>query len=144
MRASFAALVLAGLCLAGCKPNSSPASPAGGSKPQVVAQGAPAPAEGPHAAGVPGPPGPAGPPGPQGPPGPPGPAAAPGSAGSAIRVDNEDCRRAACAFACQDDERLLNVYPLAPGGAILHDDDRRVTFRPAHGAAPIVLFCIKR
>jgi hypothetical protein len=144
MRAFWTALLLAGFCLAGCDWVFSPVSPRGSGKPQM-AQGQKAPADDQEpAAGEQGPPGPRGPSGPQGPAGPPGPAGAPGPAGTAIRVENQDCRQASCPFACRDDERVLNAYALPPGGAILHEDDRRITFRPVHRAGTIVLFCVPR
>ena len=94
------------------------------------------------AQGPAGPQGPQGPPGAQGPVGPPGPAGTPASAGPSIRFAEFGCAAAACSFACDTGERLLNAYALAPGGSFTFEDDRRITFRPVRRPSnKIVLAC---
>jgi hypothetical protein len=86
-----------------------------------------------------GPAGPAGPVGPVGPVGPAGPAGPPGNAGApgtSIRFIDSECR-GACALACEANERILNTYAIAPGGAFTLEEYNRATFRPARQGIPI-------
>src|SRR3954470_369225 len=88
--------------------------------------------------GADGPAGAAGPPGPQGPPGP------PGASGMPLRFAEFACTQAACAVACNEDERILTAYALNPGGTFVYEDDRRTTFRPTRRpTGKIVLVCVR-
>lgn len=81
--------------------------------------------------------------GPEGPMGPPGASGAPGKDGMQLRFAEFNCQQAACAAACNDDERIMNAYSLNPGGAFAFEDDRRVTFRPTRRpAGKVVLVCV--
>jgi len=122
MRAPLALLVLLmSIALAGCGQGQGQAANKG-EKGDPGADGAP------------------GAPGPAGPPGPPGPA---GSGGTALRFAEFSCPQAACAVACNDEERILTAYALNPGGTFVFEDDRKATFRPARRpSGKIVLICV--
>src|ERR1700730_11532261 len=69
-------------------------------------------------------------PGPPGPEGPAGPAGPPGASGTVIRSVEGNCS-GTCTVACENNERILSVYALDPGGMVVYNSDSSATFRPA-------------
>ena len=86
-----------------------------------------------------------GPPGPAGPPGPPGAAGPVGLSGTIIRFVEGECRQA-CTVACEDNERILNILAINPGGTFILDADNKATFRPQRQgvSSKVVLACVPR
>ena len=84
-------------------------------------------------------------PGAIGPPGPPGPAGPVGLSGTIIRFVEGECRQP-CAFACEENERILNTYAINPGGTFSFDADNKATFRPQRQGASVkvVLACVQK
>ena len=84
-------------------------------------------------------------PGPPGPEGPAGPAGPPGASGTVIRSVEGNCS-GPCTVACENNERILSVYALNPGGTVVYDSDNHVTFRPARPnvAVKVMLACIPK
>jgi len=80
-----------------------------------------------------------GPPGAIGPPGPPGPRGAVGLSGTIIRFVEGECRQP-CAFACEENERILNTYAINPGGTFSFDADNKATFCAEQTAAALDVF----
>jgi hypothetical protein len=132
MRAVLAAMVLAGLVLAGCsqepteQPNTTGQAPQNDEREPV------------RAAGPPGPQGPQGPAGPAGPPGPQGPA------GASLRFADFTCEAQRCALSCNDGERIVNVMPQG-GGTVAYENDTTASYRPPRRgrAEKIVLVCMR-
>ncbi len=51
--------------------------------------------------------------------------------------------QATCSGACNDGERVMSAYAVSPGGTLVYDDERRITFRPARrGAGKAVVACV--
>ena len=84
-------------------------------------------------------------PGPAGPVGPAGPAGPPGAPGTVIRSLEQNCT-GPCTVACENNERILSIYTLNPGGTVVYDSDNRATFRPsrANVTAKVMLACIPK
>jgi hypothetical protein len=83
--------------------------------------------------------------GPAGAPGPPGPAGPVGTSGTIIRFVDGECRQA-CLMACEQDERILSVYAINPGGTFTFDAENKATFRPQRqgAAVKVVLACVQK
>jgi hypothetical protein len=87
-----------------------------------------------------------GPPGPEGPQGPPGPEGQRGQSGTVIRSVEGDCSGSSCIVACEENERILSVYAINPGGTITYEANNRAIFRPPRQDVPVkvVLACIPK
>jgi len=87
-----------------------------------------------------------GPPGPQGPQGPAGPEGQRGQSGTVIRSVEGDCSGSSCVIACQENERILSVYAINPGGTFTYEANNRAIFRPSRPDAPVkvTLTCIPK
>ena len=134
---SFRILIVLSLFLAGCGEGQAPTGQKG--DPGPAGPVGPVGPAGP--AGPPGPPGPAGPSGPAGAAGPAGP---PGSSGP-VRTVELECREA-CVLTCEANERVLNAYAIAPGGAVTYETENRVAFRPQRRGTivKVTLGCIPK
>jgi hypothetical protein len=80
-------------------------------------------------------------PGVEGPPGPAGPA----GLGAAIRFVDGECRQP-CVVACQDNERILNMFGINPGGTFALTADNKATFLPQQRDTPVkvILACVRK
>jgi hypothetical protein len=87
--------------------------------------------------GEPGPSGPMGPAGERGPPGPIGPAGRPGSI---IRFAEFNCAKE-CVVACEEVERIVNVYAFATG-TFEFETESRARYRPRRGGGKGLLACV--
>jgi hypothetical protein len=59
--------------------------------------------------------------------------------GTIIRFVEGECRQP-CAFACEENERILNTYAINPGGTFSFDADNKATFWAEQTAAALDVF----